>query len=982
MILFSVLCAQNTNHLQFEHFTTQTGLSQNAVYSILQDQKGFMWFGTRFGLNRYNGRDFKKFLHDPTDSESLPGYFITALCEDKDGFIWVGTNAEGVSRYNPRTEKFTNFRNDPGNPYSIHNNFISAIYEDDRGFIWVGTKEGVSKYSPDKNFFVEVSKEMEDNTGLAKEIVLSITETPDGTIWIGTEGSSLYKISRNENKVEKTLQISNGMESARIMSLLPDASENALWVGVWGQGLYQYEISSDMLTYHGVDVKNINYNSIVGVYSISQANDGSLWMGTVAGLTRYDPLTGSYQFNKADPGDLTSLAADLVYITFIDRQGILWVGTESQGVDKFDPTLKRFDTVIKTEQPSLGLRANMVFGISKAHDGNMWFSTIPGGTSTLDLETGKYTHYFSIDDKPKAWSKNYVNKACPVSTGEVWIATFQCGIYVLDPDKGNYQHYRKNPADPSTLLDNTTYAILETTTGEIWIGGEVSGLTHYNRNTDDFSHYFYDGDKIDYNNRNFIYTLLEDRDGFIWLGTNSGGLYRFDPQDKTFINYKVDPDAVASLTSNCVIALHEDKSGNLWIGTRSGGLNKIDPARQSVSTLDIGQEMLSSTVFGILEDESGYLWLSTNSGIRKVHKETGLVNVYKEKNGAQTEFYYSSAARDNSGFMYFGGTEGYNVFHPDSIINNTFQPNIVWSNLRINYESVQTGSPKDGRIILYQSIAATKSLDLNYKDRVIELDFALLNFSDSQNNQYAYKLEGLHQDWIYCDQKHTAQFMNLKSGEYVLQVKGANNDGYWSDNQATLAINISPPFWETGWFRFIIICLIGGILFAIVQLRLKKILGEEKRKTEKLKVKLKLDHQQRELVVKSIDLIEKQKFLEEMLKDLREISKEDLPERSIQMKRIIRKLTTLVSFNHAWEEFEKWFSAIHSGFISTLRKEFKELTEQEIRVCALLRLSLTSKEIASMMNVEPASVEIYRYRIRKKLDLSKGENLTGFLGKF
>jgi len=289
---------------------------------------------------------------------------------------------------------------------------------------------------------------------------------------------------------------------------------------------------------------------------------------------------------------------------------------------------------------------------------------------------------------------------------------------------------------------------------------------------------------------------------------------------------------------------------------------------------------------------------------------------------------------------------------------------------------------RDGRMLLPRDIGYMDTLLLNYSDKVLNFSFAALDYSNPAQNQFRYRLDNFDLDWIDAGHVNNVTYTSLDPGWYTLRVTGSNNDGLWNTEGTALTLHIRPPFWETIWFRSLILLIIACLGFAIYQVRINKFRMIEQRKASEQKVQLQLEYQRRELVTKSMDLIEKQKFMEEMLDQLKHLAKSSDSERHAKTRALVKKLTALISYNHVWEEFEKWFTKIHTGYIKTLREHYPTLSAREIKVCVLLRLNLMSKEIASIMNIEPASVDIHRYRIRKKIGLGKDENLTVYLSKY
>ena len=812
------------------------------------------------------------------------------------------------------------------------------------------------------------------------------------------------KISLENNSIKTQFEgpfHSNKSSSVKLRSMQADTTLNVLWLGEFGDGLFKFDIATEKTVYYGAEA-NRGIADLNGVYAISQGQDGRLWLGTVGGVTSMDPKTEIFTYYHHDPNDPTSLGNNLVYAIYVDRQGIVWVGTETNGVNIYDPGLIRFGHEQAEPENENSIRANGVFSIAKDPKGNIWFGTLNGGTSVLDPNSGQFSHYYTADTDPRIWSKNYMARVRPDRDRTVWFGSFECGLFRLDVPTGIFDHYRNIENDPHSFSDKTIKDILQTQDGTIWIATETQGLERFNTETGSFSHYKHDPQNPQSISSNFGYCLLEDQAGGIWIGTADKGLNSFDRSTGVFTHYQVDLGNESSLSSNCILSLYEDSQNNLWIGTRSGGLNKLDPSRRNISTMDLELELSGLTIFGILQDDLGYLWLSSNQGILKVHPDSGLVNTYTESNGLQSEFYFSSCVKGDDGLMYFGGGEGYNVFYPDSIKNNPHVPPIVLTGLAINYENVPLGKILADRNILSESITYSKELQLNYWDKVISFQFAALNFSASYKNQYAYKMEGYDGDWIDAGFDNSAQYMNLPAGAYTFHVRGSNNDGVWNMHGASIALIIAPPFWQTWWFKTLLIIGLLGLILTYIQLRISRLIAqrkeleilvrdrtaqlkeeiEERQRVELEKTELKLDHLKRELLTQSLHLNDKQQIMDNLQTELETFSKLGLKELRPKLNKLLRSLRDRSSVKQGWEEFELWFTEIHTGFYINLRQAHSELSESELKVCALLRLNLISKDIAKVMNVQSSSIDIYRHRIRKKLGIEGDENLSTFLSKY
>jgi ligand-binding sensor domain-containing protein/DNA-binding CsgD family transcriptional regulator len=986
--------------IRFNHLTVKDGLTMNAVHSILEDSQGFMWFGTRLGLNRYDGSEFKAFLYDPLNENSIPGSWITVICEDAASVLWIGTKNGGFSRYDRVQESFKNFAHDPDNPNSLVSDHITCLFPDSRGALWVGTEHGLSRYDPDSHKFTTFRHDP-DTSSIAQDRIMTLAETPGGRLWVGTENGAASVISLDDFSINQKVQV-RPSTSISLTAMLADTADQCLWLGRIGMGLYRWDYNEDKfdLFYD----RDTPVTPIDGITSISKDKNGTLWFGSAGGLANYNHDTKEFTYYYHDANDPGSLGDNLIYSTLVDRQGILWVTTASGGVSYYDPGLIRFQLRQSDPDNINSIRANAVYSISQDPLGNIWFGTVEGGTSVMDATTGAFTHYNSIKTLgvTEWWSRDFIARVRSDRNHKIWIGTFTCGLFTLDYPTQTLNHYRNRENEPNSFGDKTTRDILETRDGSIWIGTEAQGLERYNELTDDFEHFKNDPDNPQSLSSNFTYCLLEDKAGYIWIGTADGGLNQFDRVSNTFKRFEVARNNSNSITSNCVTSLYEDSEQTLWIGTRSGGLNKLNKARTQFSTLDLHSSLKKLSIYGILQDDHRFLWLSTNQGILKAHPDSGLVTDYTASDGVQETFYFLSSLEADNGLMYFGGGEGYNVFHPDSIKNNQYIPPVVLTGLAINYEDVAIGETRNGRIILNKSITQTDKLKLDYRDKVITFKFSALNFSASYKNHYSYKLVGYDEDWIDANNTPKAQYMNLPAGEYKFRGRGSNNDGVWNVEGASIEVSIAPPFWKTWWFKTLGIVTLLGLILVYIQLRTYRLIAqrdklealvrertaqlhveiEERQRVEMEKAELKLDHLKRELLTQSLHLNDKQRIMDNLQSELESFSKLSWNDVKPRIKKLLRFLRDRSSVKQDWEDFEIWFTEIHTGFYSELRSSHPMLSENELKVCALLRLNLISKDIAKVMNVQPSSIDIYRHRIRKKLEIGGDENLSTFLSKY
>ncbi|MBC8193869.1 MAG: hypothetical protein H8E18_15895 [FCB group bacterium] len=945
--------------------STEDGLSQNSVFSITQDTSGFMWFGTDYGLNRFDGYKFVNYFNDPEDSTSLSNNSVMALHSSNSGGIWVGTNGGGLNYFDPLTQTFLVYLNRPDTPTSLSNNHVTAVLEASSGKVWVGTENGLNLFEPESQRFTRYFK----SDQIPDDHITCLHEYPAGTIWIGTKSGYLVKYDTFEDSftsVKPDIFKPNQDENNIITDISSDG-KGFLWLSMFLDGVYSYQIDSDILNRFGMAYTDPDMVSVYAPFAIEADPHGNIWIGSVEGLTNLNPISETYEFFKSESHNQFSIGGNVIKSLFIDNQKTLWVGTRNNGISRYSRSIDKFARYQHSDKDLQSLSKNTVYGFTEDHSGNIWVGTSGGGLNKINADGKSFTRFIWDTSTPEIWSHNFIMKLICDSQNYIWISTWESGLFGFDPKTGRFENFHNNPKDSTSLSGNRIHSILEDSRGDIWIGTSEKGLNLFDKKSGTFKRFKHDpADSLSISG-NSIYSIKEDSQGNIWLGTSNAGLNRYHPQTQNFLHYSFKPRKTSIDLSDDIRCLQIDHAGIIWVGTYGGGLIRFDPVAEDFTQYKVKDGLPSNVIKGILEDDSGNLWISTNKGLCKFDPLRKVFSNYTIENGLQgDEFRYESCFKSSTGAMYFGGTNGFNVFRPEEIANSTFQAPVVLTEVQINYESIGRAGRRGKSPVSQAAPHLLQDLQLSYADKVLAFEFAALDYSAPNKNQYAYRLAGFDNTWIHAGNQHQVTYTNLDPGSYTLEVKGSNSDGFWSDKTIELPITISPPFWETIWFRILVFLTISMLVITVYKIRMNKLRTFEQRKAKEKEVLLQLEYQQRALVTKSMDLIEKQEFMEEILDQIKALSLVSEAERKAKTRVLVNKLTTLISFNHVWEEFEKWFTEIHSDYISNLRIEHPNLTSREIKLCALLRLNLMSKEIANLMNIEPASVDIQRYRIRKK----------------
>jgi len=806
--------------LKFEQISIESGLSQSWVWCILQDKKGFMWFGTKDGLNRYDGHEFTVYKHDPENQKSLSNNIVIAIYEDKSGLLWIGTEGGGINRFDQRKQTFESYRHDPKNSLSISDNSITAIFEDSSGVLWIGSSNGgLNRFDLDKQTFIHYKNDPLDPESISNNWITSIFEDRSGNMWIGTRGG-LNRFNRRKETFKRyrpDLIIEESINANIVSSIFEDHTGN-LWVGTWS-GLIKFNKEKDNFTRHVLNRDNPK-NLVMGILEDKKNN---LWIATSGtGLYRYDPKTEVIQNFRNEVSNSNSLSSDLITTIYQDRSGLMWFGTKSNGVIKHDPRTEVFRHYRHQPWNSNSLSQNYVRTFYESENGDIWVGTGTGGLNKFLRDKREFYHYTSDVNNKNSLSNVDVINVKGDREGNVWIGTGGGGLNKFDKEKQIFKRYFIN--NSKNVNDNVVYSICIASSGLIWIG-TWGGLTTFDPVTESYRHYQYQADDNKSISNNFVRTVYEDHNGDIWIGTNLGGLNKYDPNNDSFIRYMYQPGNSNSISHNTIEVIYEDSKDNLWIGTFGGGLNLFDRETELFEYYTEKDGLPNDVIHGILEDDHNNLWLSTNNGLSKFNPSSKTFKNYSEKDGLQSnEFNTNAFYKTRNGEMFFGGINGFNVFHPDSVKSNPFPPSIVITDFQIFNEPVTIDNPDiEGKVILNQHISETDEIKLSYLDYVFSFEFAALDFTNPEKNQYQYYMEGFDEDWIYSGTRRFVTYTNLDPGKYTFRVKGSNNDAVWNEMGTSISMVIAPPFWQTWWFRtsVIIFFVVSGYL--LLRRRIKKI---------------------------------------------------------------------------------------------------------------------------------------------------------------
>ncbi len=807
--------------LTFQRISIEQGLSQSIVEGIVQDPTGFMWFITEDGINRFDGYNFRVFKHNSKDPGSLSHNELKAICVDHEGTIWVGTFYQGLDRFDRETERFTHFRHDPKKPRSLGSNIVRAIVEDRNGTIWVGTTGGgLNRLDRATGEFLQYRNTPGDPSSLSHDDVRAVAADGNAGLWIGTEGGGLNRLdfaSGRFTRYSNERGNPRSLSSDNVRAVFLDR-HGSLWVGTYGGGLNRLDAGSTAFVRYRHDPGNPLSLGSDSVLSVMEDSAGVIWVATDGGgLNRFDERSGTFTRYLNDPVNRASISSNRIYSLFEDSSGVLWAGTYGEGLNKADLKKKDFQHFMRNPTDPSSLNSDIVWSFWEDQTGSLWVGTNDGGLNRLNASRTGFTSYRHDPANQNSLSHDSVRMVIQDRSGALWLATNGAGVDRLDPATGRFKHFRHNPSVPGSLSFDELRTVYEDRSGTIWVGTYGGGLDRLDPATGEFAHFRHDPSNPRSISNDYIRVICEDESGLMWIGTHGGGLNAFDRKSGVFRRYQNDPGNPASLSNDYVFAIHPDKTGNLWLATYGGGLNKFDRKTETFTHIRRSDGLPDDVVYGILEGPDGHLWISTNSGLCRYNPLSSSFRNYTVDDGLQSnEFNGGAYYKSRKGEMFFGGVRGFNAFIPDRIRDNSFVPPVAITDFRLFNRVVPIGEFGGRPGILTKSITYSPSIVLSHWDQIISFEFSALHYSSPAKNQYAYRMEGLNDNWIDLGTRRFVMFTTLPSGKYIFRVRGSNSDGIWNQEGASLAITVQPPWWGTHWAIGAYALLTAGIFTAVL----------------------------------------------------------------------------------------------------------------------------------------------------------------------
>lgn len=755
----------------FNKLTTYQGLSHSTVYAITQDHKGFVWIGTREGLNRYDSYGIKTYYSDSENHGKLSSSLITSLLTAHDGTLYIGT-AKGLDVYDYKRDLIRNIKFEKE---SLGN--IRDMYESSDSLLYICSNKGL---------FV-LNKQHEIKHLIKNSLILTIKEYKRNVFWLASR-KGVFLVNQFGEIIKSYPYLKGNLKTFNNVSCIFKDSDGEIWIGTNRNGLYYYSPEKDAFEPIIPEHKN-NPVEVNMVRAINEDDKGNLWIGTESGLFIYDKQKKHFShYTQSFDKSPHALNDKSIYCIFKSSEDIMWLGTYFGGVNFVRPKEKGFFK-LTPDGGEEALSGKAVSQITEDQSGNLWIGTEDGGISVFNQKSRKFS-YFTHSVNKNSISCNNVHAIEDDGEGNIWIGTFLGGLNRFYVSTKEFSLYKHEEGRSSSISHNNVFSILRDSRGTLWVG-TWSGVNVYNYEKDNFSSF-----KREYFSDKFIYDILEDHNGNLWFCTRHSGIIFYNVKKDKVTWYNRNSQVNYGLNSNEIICAYQDSQKRIWFGSLNGGLIHWDSTTHKFSAFTKKEGLANNNVYGILEDGRGNLWVSTNKGITVYNPETKDSFDYNVSDGLKdSQFNLKSFYKNKQGWMYFGTVNGLYYFHPDSLIQNNVAPGVHFTDLKLFNKSVEV----DGEnAILDSHIDETKKIVLAHEQNVVTFEFAATNFFSPGKNDFSYYLEGFENGWNKAGSKRTATYTNLSPGTYTFHVKAANNDGTWSGDRQVQLI-VKPPLWLTNW---------------------------------------------------------------------------------------------------------------------------------------------------------------------------------------
>ena len=818
IISFTVFLSYESRGQQilFRNYSVAEGLPSSTVRAIAQDDQGYMWFGTKNGLSRFDGYQFKNFQFKKSDTASIGNNFIHCITRFDSTHLWIGTE-NSIYILDLEKEQFSHFE-------PLKEKTIFDILRDKNGMVWITTRlNGLYRYDPLRNS-IDNFKASNSLSSVSGNQVTKLAQDDDGNIWIGTFGYGI-DIYNQSTKSFTNLRAEKSGLSNDFINALYKGKDGVMWVGTMNGGLCKWQKEQQTFKIYKSDGSSYSIKDNI-VRALCQVSPDKIYVGTEKGLNVLDIATDKFVAYTNQSNDPFSISDNAVYSIFPDKGGTMWVGTFFGGANYFNEKSSAFELYYPTGgQNSLSGRAVSCF--LEDEPGKFWVGTEDGGLHYFNTSAKTFQRYPFLPKQQKL-SYHNIHALVKDKKGKIWIGLFAGGVNIYDPKTGNVQYFAWQPENINSLNSNNVFCIYQDKDDKIWVGTD-KGLSSFNSDRNNFTRVLQEGV-----NNTIIYDIYEDENKTLWFATYNNGLLSYNKKTEQWGRISAE-DKDNLLASNKLTCLHDDHNGNLWIGSDGGGLHKYNFKTKQVKLYNDKAGINGNVIYGIQQDDSGLIWIATNNGIYNIDPTTEKVKHFTRQDNLQSQqFNYRAFYKASDGKLFAGGIKGFNAFYPEKLSATTANTQVSFTNFQLFNKNVvlsETGSP------LSKQINYTNKLVLKHDQSVMSFEFAALNFSAPGKLSYAYKMEGFDPEWNYVDDQRKATYTNLSPGTYTFKVKATADESTWNVPESTMVLVIRPPFYKTTLAYLIYILLALVAAYGIYKYSSNYIKKQNQIKVERLKNK-------------------------------------------------------------------------------------------------------------------------------------------------
>ncbi len=945
-LLNSVSSLTQVHNIEFDHYTTNDGLSNGYINSIIQDKAGYMWFATGNGLNRFDGFTFRSYYSNPKDTTTLSGTSVTAMAEDAFENLWVMTNSN-MCVYDRKKDNFKRIRLFVKK--EIFQNSVTACFVDKKGFMWIGSYTGVLRFRLTKDLLKSSNNVYAERYEIegSHNFVTDFVEDKNGVVWTVDSRNRLFFFDAGQKRFS-SIEI-NHPESARLNNEnkgIYQDKDGDFFITIEHVGLLWWNRKENKFKLFKPVEKSI-FNGVgsgpVGdiLFAVSEDDNGNIWVGDrdSKGISIFNKKTCTFTYCTNDPMNRFSLGSNKITKIYTDRDGSVWVGTIT-GVNKYSPNKIKFNRFFSIPVYNNWLSENNVLCFAEGRDGYIWVGTDGGGLNKFNRKTREFTRFRFNPKNNQGISSDVVTSLCEDHEGVLWFGTFNGGLGRYKDNK--FETFYNDPSDPWSISQNHIWCVFEDSKNNIWAGTLFKGLNLYDRKTNRFYTYRGDDDEPTSISNNSIINIYETKDQKLYISTNNGtnvvDLNTVDfskPHPEIIFKRLYHSEEINSISSNNVYGMCEDDKGNMWFGHTSTGLDKLDKKTGLFTNYSDMDGIPGNSVTSIQIDKEQNLWLATDKGLARFNTLNGKVEVFDGRDGLQNSNFKGWSIKTRDGEMYFGGPDGFNSFYPEIIEKrrNHHKPHLMITGFKILNKRVKIDNVINGRVILNEDISLAKKIVLTRKENQFSFEFVALDYTSPEKNKYAYKLEGFDEDWNIAGSKREASYTNLDPGDYVFRVKASNNDGVWNEEGATIMLTVLPAWWETWIFRIVSVLLVLVIILFTFQNRIGRV-KKQKVLLEKLVAEKTSELKQQNEKLKDV-VATKDKFFSIVAHDIK------------------NPFNAILGFSDLLKDnYEEWDDETRKEFITQISVSSKNLYQ------LLDNLLAWSKSQRGLMNFNPGNIEL------------------------